>query len=260
MHRPFLATLQFDGTPFVGWQRQAVGTTVQGELERVVTRLESTPVTVVGAGRTDAGVHALDYAASFEARDSWSPERLQKALNAMLPDAIWVRRVQPMQPGFHARRCAVARRYVYEVGTDAGTRSPFRLGREWALGRSLDGALLHAAAAALLGEHDFTAYSVRGQVKAHHRCRLEMAQWEPRADGTGWRFRVAADRFLHHMVRMLVGTMVDVGRGRRPLDDVVRLLDRADNDDTSPPAPAEGLYFEAAEYAAAWYAPEVPLP
>lgn len=257
MHRPFLALLQFDGTTFVGWQRQAVGFSVQGELERVLTRLEAAPVAVVGAGRTDAGVHALRYAASFHVRSKWEPLALARAMNALLPRTIWVHSLRPVRDGFHARRCAVGRRYLYEIGTDAAVRSPFRQGREWALGRPLHGALLEGAAAVLTGEHDFTAYSVRGQQKAHHRCRVTTAAWTERADGTGWQFRIAADRFLHHMVRMLVGTMVDVGLGRRPMDDMVRLLGRADNDQTSPPAPAEGLYFEDADYAAAWYAPEV---
>jgi tRNA pseudouridine38-40 synthase len=258
MHRPYLATLQFDGSGFVGWQRQAVGRSVQGEMERVLARLEGTPVTVFGAGRTDAGVHALGYAASFSARASWEPAKLAKALDALLPDEVWVQAVHPMRAGFHARKCADGRRYVYDVGTDAACRSPFRRGREWALGRTLDGDRLAAAAAQIRGEHDFTAFSVRGQDKAHHRCRIRAAAWSKRPDDAGWRFHVAADRFLHHMVRMLVGTMVEIGLGRRPVDDMARLLGRAANDETSPPAPAEGLYFEAAEYAADWYAPEDP--
>lgn len=257
MHQTFLATLQFDGTAFVGWQRQAEGRSVQGEIERVLARLESTPVTVTGAGRTDAGVHALGYAASFTVRASWTPARLRQAMNALLPPAIWVADAVPMREGFHARKHATERRYVYDVGTDAACRSPFRRGREWALGRRLDGAALAAAAAVLPGEHDFTAFSVRGQLKAHHRCRLRIATWTARAEDRGWRFEVAADRFLHHMVRMLVGTMVEIGLGRRPVDDMARLLGRAANDETSPPAPAEGLYFAGAEYPAAWYAPEV---
>ena len=108
--------------------------------------------------------------------------------------------------------------------------------------------LLAAAAGVILGEHEFSAFCVRGTPRPHHRCRVATAQWLPRAEGRGWRFEVAADRFLHHMVRMLVGTMVDIGLGRRPGADMARLLASADNQETSPPAPPEGLYFVAATY------------
>jgi tRNA pseudouridine38-40 synthase len=107
--------------------------------------------------------------------------------------------------------------------------------------------LLHAAAAVVLGEHDFRAFAAKGN-KPHHRCRLLAADWELRAYGSGVSFHVEADRFLHHMVRMLVGTMVDIALARRPLDDMQALLHREDNSDTSPPAPPHGLYFVAVTY------------
>jgi tRNA pseudouridine38-40 synthase len=111
------------------------------------------------------------------------------------------------------------------------------------------------------GEHDFQPFSVRGQEKAHWRCRVEMSQWRERPGGGGVSYQVEADRFLHHMVRMLVGTMVDIGLGRRPVADMAALLLRGDNLETSPPAPAEGLYFVAAAYPAECYLalePELP--
>jgi tRNA pseudouridine38-40 synthase len=154
-----------------------------------------------------------------------------------------------MMAVFHARKSAVSRRYRYDIGLDDASASPFRRSFEWALGRPLDLELLRAAARTLQGEHDFRAYAAKSD-KQHYRCRLIRADWEPRADERGVSFHVEADRFLHHMVRMLVGTMVDVALERRPLADVELLLHRQDNSDTSPPAPPQGLYFVAATYPA----------
>ena len=159
-----------------------------------------------------------------------------------------------MRPGFHARTCASARRYRYVIGTDDGAQSPFRRRYEWALGQPLDAEALRAAAALLPGEHDFHAFSVRSSPRAHKRCRIAVATWEERPDGSGVRFAVAADRFLHHMVRMLVGTMVDIGLGRRALSDMQRLLTLDPGVRTSPPAPAQGLFFVAADYPKEWFA------
>ena len=161
-----------------------------------------------------------------------------------------------MHPDFHAQKSALARRYRYDVGVDEAARSPLRRRYEWALGRPLDADELERAAAELLGEHDFRGYAARGAEKPHWRCSVRLARWEPRPDGAGVRFHIAADRFLHHMVRMLVGTMVDVGLGRRPLADVTRLLASADNQETSPPAPPQGLYFVAADYPPECFAAE----
>jgi tRNA pseudouridine38-40 synthase len=163
-----------------------------------------------------------------------------------------------MRRGFHARKSAISRRYRYDVGTDEASASPFRRRYEWALGRALDQHAMADAAAQLVGEHDFTAFSVRGQLKLHHRSRIGISAWTERRGARGLSYQVEADRFLHHMVRMLVGTMVDIGLGRRPVADMAALLVRGDNLETSPPAPAEGLYFVAASYPSECYA-EVPV-
>jgi tRNA pseudouridine38-40 synthase len=152
-----------------------------------------------------------------------------------------------MLPGFHARKSALSRRYRYDIGLDESSASPFRRPFEWSLGRSLDLNLIRASAYSLRGEHDFRAFAAKGH-KSHYRCRLSLAQWELRAAGRGISFHVEADRFLHHMVRMLVGTMVDIGLGRRSPEDIDALLRRENNNDTSPPAPPQGLYFVAATY------------
>jgi tRNA pseudouridine38-40 synthase len=249
MSRTFLATLHYDGTGFVGWQRQAAGRSVQIEFERVLQRLFGHRTIAHAAGRTDAGVHAAGQAVSFSAPASWTDASLRRALNALLPRDCWVEAVNLMQPGFHARKSALSRRYRYDIGLDESSASPFRRPFEWSLARPLDLDLLSAAAEVVRGEHDFRAFAAKGD-KPHHRCRLTVADWELRPEGRGVSFHVEADRFLHHMVRMLVGTMVDVGLGRRPLSDMETLLGREDNSDTSPPAPPQGLYFVAAAYPA----------
>jgi tRNA pseudouridine38-40 synthase len=256
MSRTFLAALHFDGSGFVGWQRQPAGRSVQVEFERVLERLFARRAVAHAAGRTDAGVHAVGLAVSFPAPPSWSSSALRRALNALLPKDCWVESLHPMQPGFHARKSATSRRYRYDIGTDEGSASPFRRRFEWALGRPLDPAALRAAGTLLLGEHDFRAFAAKGEPKPHYLCRLTRAEWEVRSEGRGLSFHVEADRFLHHMVRMLVGTMVDVGLDRRPLSDIEALLERGDNSETSPPAPPQGLYFVAATYPDALYADE----
>jgi tRNA pseudouridine38-40 synthase len=247
MSRTFLATLHYDGTGFVGWQRQPAGRSVQSEFERVLDRIFSRPTAAQAAGRTDAGVHAIGQAVSFAAPPGWTHETLQRALNALLPRDCWVASVSPMHSGFHARKSALSRRYRYDVGTDPASASPFRHPYEWALGRPLDVEAMQAAAGELQGEHDFRGFSAKSD-KPHYRCRLSLAEWIARPEDRGVSFHIEADRFLHHMVRMLVGTMVDIGLERRPVGDIATLLDRRDNSETSPPAPAEGLYFVAARY------------
>jgi tRNA pseudouridine38-40 synthase len=247
MSRTYLATLHYDGTGFVGWQRQPAGRSVQIEFERVLQRLFERRTVAHAAGRTDAGVHAMGQGVSFGAPATWSAPALRRALNALLPSDCWVESVHPMQPGFHARKSALSRRYLYRIGLDEAAASPFRRQFEWALGKPLDLDLLGAAARAIHGEHDFRALAAKTD-KPHYRCRIIHAAWSRRADGQGVSLQIEADRFLQRMVRMLVGTMVDIGLGRRPLEDMAVLLRREDNADTSPPAPPQGLYFAAVVY------------
>jgi len=253
MSRTFLATLHFDGTGFVGWQRQPAGRSVQAEFERVLERLFGARTPAHAAGRTDAGVHAEGLGVSFRAPDQWTSADLRRALNALLPRDCWAAAVAPMQPGFHARKSALTRRYRYDIGTDDAAASPFRRPFEWALVRPLDVGALRAAASLLHGEHDFRAFAVTGPPRLHHSCRLAGAEWSERPGGRGVSFHVEADRFLHHMVRLLVGTMVDIGLARRPLADIEMLLELGDNQRTSPPAPPQGLYFVRASYPAELY-------
>jgi len=255
--RPYLAVTHYDGARFVGWQRQREGRTVQAEIEAVLERLLGRRTPATGAGRTDTGVHALGQGVGFQPGERWSEDGagLRRALNALLPRDIWVERVHAMRPGFHARKSAVARQYRYVLGTDDAALSPFRRPYEWALGRPLDSGLLSDAALLLLGEHDFRGLAARpGAADPDCRCRVALAQWAPRADGTGVTFTIEANRFVHHMVRFLVGAMVDIARHRRPLSDLAALLVASDNSAASPPAPPQGLYLVAVRYPQECYA------
>jgi tRNA pseudouridine38-40 synthase len=255
MPRTFLATLQYDGTHFVGWQRQREGRTVQQELETVLARLAGQQVRVHAAGRTDAGVHALGMGVSFTLPDRWTPAALQRALNALLPDDCFAAAVREARAGFHARRCAMERRYEYRIGTDGAARSPFRVRWEWALDRPLDPEALTRISEELVGRHDFGAFAVRSGHRPHTRCDLRVARWTGRADGAGVRLEIAADRFLHHMVRIVTATVVDVALGRRDPGDVRRLLARDPGARASAPAPAAGLFFVNARYPETWFEP-----
>jgi tRNA pseudouridine38-40 synthase len=253
MSRTVLVTLHYDGGRFAGWQRQARGRTVQAEVEKVLARLTGQAIKAHAAGRTDAGVHAVGMAVSTVVPDRWVPSELRRALNALLPEDCWAAECREMKTGFHARKSASSRRYRYVLGTDDASRSPFRRRYEWALGEPVDGNLLAGAGARLVGEHDFTAFSVRSSPRDHKRCQVARAEWRPRPGCTGYEFEILADRFLHHMVRMLVGTMVDVAMKRRTTEDIDLLLGGSGRTRTSPPAPPEGLYFVEAGYPAEWY-------
>jgi tRNA pseudouridine38-40 synthase len=221
---------------------------VQGVLEATASRLCDEPIAVVGAGRTDAGVHARGQAAGVRVPERWSPHALRRALNAILPGDVWVGAAYEMHDDFHARFSATARRYRYAVGLDEEARSPFRRRWEWAYPRPVDRVRLAAETAALAGEHAFRAFAVRGTAPAHddHRCVIREARWE--GAGPALLFVVEANRFLHHMVRFLVGTLLDVASGRREPGTVARLLAESDNRDVSPPAPAHALYLERVTY------------
>lgn len=255
MERALLLFLEFDGTDFCGWQRQARGRSVQLVLEGALSELAGSARQAVAAGRTDAGVHALAMPVSVTMPERWTCSELLRALNAVLPREMAVREVRAVSPGTDARRSALERRYRYEIGIDAAARSPFRSRTAWAIAKPLSQDAMQRAADLLAGEHDFRAFAAVGEPKPHYDCTISEARWQ-QPDATRIRFIVAADRFLHHMVRMLVGTMVDIGLGRRAEGDMARLLERRDNRDTSPPAPAAGLSFLSARYPESCFLPE----
>ena len=242
--------LHYDGAGFSGWQRQPEQRTVQGALEDSLERLCAQPIPAIGAGRTDAGVHARGQAVGVRVPDRWDVQKLRRALNAVLPSDVWVASAAEMKHEFHARYSALSRRYSYYVGTDDGAHSPFRGRYELAFGQPLDRGALDAAAAHVEGEHCFHAFAVLGTAPPgdDHRCHVTRARWVDRPAGGGVVLEIEANRFLHHMVRFLVGTMLDIASSRRPAHDMPKLLTANTNDDTSPPAAAHALFLDAVTY------------
>ena len=253
--RTLQLVLHYDGTGFSGWQRQPDRRTVQGVVEEALSRLCNAPTAALGSGRTDAGVHARGQAVGVRVPGKWTSVTLRRAMNAVLPSDVWVAECHEMREEFHARYSATARRYSYYVGTDEDALSPFRRHTEWAIGRALDRGLLDQAAALLEGEHCFRAFAVRGTAPPSdtHRCHLRSARWRDRPANTGLVFEVEANRFLHHMVRFLVGTMTDVASGRRPMHDIPALLEAEPHDEVSAPAPAHALFLDRVVYPSALY-------
>jgi tRNA pseudouridine38-40 synthase len=168
---------------------------------------------------------------------------------------MWVAAAHTMRDDFHARYSATSRRYSFYVGTDEAAASPFRRGTEWLVAKPLARELLDASASIVAGEHCFRAFAVRGTAPAgdDHRCHIMHAQWRERIGGLV--FEIEANRFLHHMVRFLVGTMTDIATGRRPLSDMNALLEATTNDDVSAPAPAHALFLDVVRYPRELYAP-----
>lgn len=241
-------TVHYDGSAFHGWQVQPDQRTVQGVLESVLSRLADRPRGIIGSGRTDTGVHATGQVFCVDMPDPWTPARLHKSLNAILPSDLWIESADDAEPDFHPRYDALRRTYRYEVGTRPEACSPFHRRWCWPVRDAVDVDLLLRAAEPLVGRHSFLAFSKAGQPERGDRCEVHAAEWSETQ--LGHRLTITADRYLHHMVRYLTGTMIDVARGRRPLDDMTRLLANEPEVVTSPPAPAEGLFLHRVEYPA----------
>ena len=237
-------TLEYDGTAFCGWARQPGQRSVQEELERAIAGIlrEPAPVPVTVAGRTDRGVHAWGQVASY-AGEALDPRRL----NALLDDDVAVLRSEPAPPGFDARRDALSRTYCYRV---LARRERSALERRRALWWPHDVAeeALHACAAALAGEHDFTAFTPTETAHVRFERRVLSAAW--RRKGEMLEFWIEADAFMRHMNRVLVGTMLEVAGARRRLEDFVALLEGAPRAHAGDTAPAHGLYLAGVSYPA----------
>jgi tRNA pseudouridine38-40 synthase len=240
-------TLQYDGTGLVGWQRQASGTSVQGLLEDALTTIEGTPVTVYGAGRTDAGVHALGQVAHARLGIEHDTETMLRAANANLPEAVRVIDVSVVADDFHARFSARSKTYEYRIW-NAQVVPPFRRLYVWHVPQPLDVAVLRAAAAAIIGEHDFAAFRGVGTPVHSTVRRIIDAGWREQSRDEPLTFHVSGTGFLRYMVRALVGTMVEIGRGSRDLGEMAALLASSDRHAAGRTAPANGLFLSRVEY------------
>lgn len=239
-------TIEYDGRPFVGWQVQANGPSVQGVLAAAVLAFCGEAVQVRGAGRTDAGVHALAQVAHLDITGTPAPGRLRDALNAHLrPHPVAVLQAEQVGEDFDARLSAVRRRYEYRI---VNRRPDLALerGRAWRVPRPLEAAAMHAAAQRLVGRHDFTTFrAAECQAKSPVKT---LDRFEVERRGELITVQAQARSFLHHQVRSMVGSLVWIGEGRWSADDLAAALAARDRDACGPVAPADGLYLVGVDY------------
>ena len=243
--RTIKLTVAYDGTGFVGWQRQDTGESIQGLIEDALAKIEGALVTLHGAGRTDAGVHALAQVASARIAAALDDDTLTRALNANLPPAIRVNAVETVADDFHARFSAAGKTYEYRIWNGPAI-PPFVRLYAWHVPQPLDVMRMNDASRAIVGEHDFAAFQGTGSLTHSTVRRVTAAAW--RTDGQDLRFTIAGEGFLRHMVRSLAGTLVEVGHGRRPVGDVARLVAMPDRSEAGRTAPAHGLFLVSVLY------------
>lgn len=237
--------VEYDGTSFSGFQRIPGKRTIQGELERALSRVAKESIIIVGAGRTDSGVHALGQVVSFKLKSSIPMDRLPIALNSLLPKDIVVADALNMISGFHARYSAKARTYEYTI---LNTEQPSALiGRySWHMPRDINLRTMRRAAKDLIGVHDFTSFSVSDpNVKEHTRDLMELSISR---SGDLVKIRIVANAFLRGMARIIVGTLVEVGQGRRKATEIIKILEARDRQMAGKTAPACGLVLMGVNY------------
>jgi tRNA pseudouridine38-40 synthase len=242
----YALTIEYDGGPFVGWQRQTNGISIQQRLEEAVAAIDGNKRVVHGAGRTDAGVHALGQVAHVDLCREWRIDRLRDALNAHLrPDPIAVLSAQAVTDAFEARFSARMRHYRYLI---CNRRAPPALmwGRVWHIKRPLDAESMHDAAQKLVGKFDFSTYRA-SECQARSPIRT-LERLDVRRLGEEIEILASAPSFLHHQVRSLVGSLEHVGSGKWPVEEPRRALDARDRARCGQVAPAEGLYLVAVDY------------
>ena len=253
----YFIELSYDGTAYHGWQIQPNGNSVQETLQRALSLLLRTEVAVTGAGRTDAGVHAAMMVAHFDveaplptppireegARQS-AEDYLCYRLNGILPYDIAIHKIYPVADDMHARFSAIARTYYYYVHT---RKSPFLRDRSWRLVRTPDFEAMNRAAATLLEYEDFTSFSKVNTDTKTNICHVRSARWVQLSDYE-WRFEITADRFLRNMVRAIVGTLMEVGRGTLTLDGFRQVIDQKNRSEAGDSVPARGLFLQDIKY------------
>jgi tRNA pseudouridine38-40 synthase len=239
-------TIEYDGTNYLGWQVQPKGATIQGLIEEKLTLLTGEPIHLIGSGRTDAGVHALSQVAHFKAKSLMEVLTIQRALNSLLPQDIVVRNVEEVSEDFHARKQSKSKVYEYRI-LNRPVRSAFHRAYAWHIPQSLDLQEMKKATQELVGEHDFSSFRSVGSPTRTAVRKVTRAEWKRNRDGF-IRFEVEATGFLKQMVRTIVGTLVEVGKGRITPEEFQRILQARDRKKAGPTAPAQGLFLKEVKY------------
>ena len=243
----FKFSVEYDGSNYVGWQKQDNGPSIQASLEQALASFSGVKTEVTGAGRTDSGVHALSMVAHFELESGqFSAETIKKAMNYHLgTQPITVLEVAPIEQNFHARFSAINRKYLYRI-LNRSTPPALDIGRVWFIPRRLDESAMQKAAAVLIGKHDFTSFRAKHcQAVSPEKTIREITV---KRIGNEVQIFVEAKSFLHHQIRNIVGTLKLVGEGRWTEQDVIRILKAKDRSIAGPTAPAAGLYFVGVDY------------
>lgn len=248
--------IEYDGSAFFGWQRQREVTTVQQVLEQALSKIAAHPVQLTCAGRTDAGVHATGQVVHFDSEHARTLAAWTMGVNSNLPSSVAVRWARYVNADFNARFSAVGRRYRYIIANGAMRPAILGLGLSH-YHQTLDTAAMHHAAQALLGEHDFSAFRA-AQCQSHspNRCLTEISV---QRHGDFVVIEVAANAFLHHMVRNIVGSLLEVGKGQQPLSWIAELLTSRDRTLAAATAKPHGLYLVQVDYPPQWGIPQTPL-
>jgi tRNA pseudouridine38-40 synthase len=238
--------IEYDGTNYQGWQVQPKGLTIQGMLEDKIRLLTGERVQLFGSGRTDAGVHALGQVAHFKTQSQMDIHSMQRALNSLLPRDIVIQKIEGVEEGFHARKQSKSKVYEYRL-LNRNLRSAFHRGYVWHIPQKLNVKEMKKATQHLIGEHDFSSFRSVGTPTQTAVRRVIRAEWKRGRDGL-IRFEIEANGFLKQMVRSIVGTVVEVGKGKINPEQFEKVLKSKDRKKAGPTAPAQGLFLKEVKY------------
>ena len=238
--------IEYDGTHYLGWQVQAKGPTLQGTIEEKIALITREKVNLIGSGRTDAGVHAIAQVAHFKTQTKMDAHSIQKALNSLLPTDIVIKHVEEVQEDFHARKRAKSKVYEYRI-LNQNFRSVFNRNYAWHIPQELNLREMKIATQYLIGEHDFSSFRSVGTPTKTAVRKVIRADWKRERNGL-IRFEIEANGFLKQMVRAIIGTFVEVGKGRISPDEFKQIITSKDRKKAGPTAPAHGLFLKEVKY------------
>ncbi len=238
--------IEYDGTNYQGWQKQSKGETIQGVIEEKLKKITSEDIHLIGSGRTDAGVHALGQVANFKTNSNIDIYSLQRALNSLLPKDIVIKKVEEVELDFNARKNAKSKLYEYRI-LNQELPSPFLRTYAWHIPYKLNWIEIRRATQIIIGEHDFSSFRSAGSAVKNSIRKIFRAEWKKGKEGLIL-FEVEANGFLKQMVRSIVGTLVEVGRGKINSEEFKIILESKDRSKAGPTAPACGLFLKGVKY------------